>query len=292
MTVATSDPPGPEELDRDIEIQAGRRAPFTQIGDWVLLSGVSDRAVALYCRLAMHVNVQRSDTDVWPAMEVLAEFADFNKPESITPYMDELVVIGAVAVERTRYAGALRARNRYTVHQAPAVDYAGPLSLADYYQMRREHPEELAQWRAVQRTSIAAGVKLLAERRRVGVECTSTDVPRRPVPGKSALVYVLEHLGLRAVKVGISSGDKRPSGFGRYGWRWVSSTPFADGALALAVEQAVLRQIRQDLGLRHFLSAGQMHGLSGATETFQADQLPAETLCALVAAETRKAVGA
>jgi hypothetical protein len=290
--MTTTDTPGPEELDLDIEIQAGRRAPFTQIGDWVLLSGVSDRAVSLYCRLAMHVNAQRGDTDVWPALEVLAEFADFNKPESITPYMDELVVIGAVAVERVRYAGGLRARNRYTVHRAPTLDHAGPTSLAAYYRMCREHPEELAGWRTAQRTSIAAGVKVIAERRRLGVEYAPTDSPRRAIPDGPALVYVLEHPRLRAVKVGFSSGGKRPRRFGRHGWRWVSSTPFADGALALAVEQAVLRHIRKDLGLSHFLSAGQMHGMGGATETFRADLLSAEKLSALVADETRKAADA
>jgi hypothetical protein len=160
--------PDPAELDQQIEIQIGRRAPFTQIGDWVLVSAVSDRAVALYCRLSMHINVTRGDTEVWPALEVLAEWAGFSKSESITPYLDELVVIGAVSVEQSRYANGLRARNRYVVHQTPEAGYVGPLSAADYYALRRARPDDLAAWREQRRAWIADQARDMAARRKEG----------------------------------------------------------------------------------------------------------------------------
>jgi hypothetical protein len=175
----TIETPEPGELDEHIEVQAGRRAPFTQVGDWVLISGVSDRAVALYSRLAMHVNTARGDTEVWPAQEVLAEWANLSKPESITPYLDELAAIGAITVERMQYAGGLRTRNRYTVHQTPTPDYTGPVALADYYRMRREHPEDLKQWRAERQAWITAQVKLIAERRKAGGKSTVIPARRR-----------------------------------------------------------------------------------------------------------------
>lgn len=178
----TVEAPGSGELDEQIEVQAGRRAPFTQVGDWVLISCVSDRAVALYSRLAMHVNVSRGDTEVWPAQEVLAEWAGLSKPDSVTPYLDELAAIGAITVERMQYAGGLRTRNRYTIHQTPPPEYVGPIALADYYRMRREHPNELERWRAERREWIAAQVKVIAERRKSAGKSTAIEArPRTPL---------------------------------------------------------------------------------------------------------------
>ncbi|TWE17109.1 hypothetical protein FB465_2114 [Kitasatospora atroaurantiaca] len=158
--------PDPAELDEQIEVQIGRRAPYSQIGDWVLISCVSDRAVALYCRLAMHINVQRGDTEVWPALDVLAEWAGFSKSESITPYLDELVVIGAVTVEQSRYSNGLRARNRYVIHQTPEPSYVGPLAASEYYALRRARPDDLAAWQGQRRAWIAEQAKEMARLRK------------------------------------------------------------------------------------------------------------------------------
>jgi hypothetical protein len=181
VTINTSAVPGADELDEQIEIQVGRRAPFTQVGDWVLLSGISDRAVALYSRLSMHINVQRGDTEAWPAQEVLAEWADFSKASSITPYADELVVIGAITIEQTRFANGLRARNRYVVHQMPPSGYVGPVSAAQYYELRRTKPEELTSWRTERRAWIGEQVKLLEAGRRSAKQNRKSDNSDIPV---------------------------------------------------------------------------------------------------------------
>jgi len=84
----------------------------------------------------------------------------------VTPYTDELVVIGAVSVETVRYANGLRARNRYEIHQTPPHGYVGPVSAAQYYELRRTRPDELAAWQAERRAWIAAGVKQMCTKRK------------------------------------------------------------------------------------------------------------------------------
>jgi len=73
-----------------------------------------------------------------------------------------------------------------------------------------------------------------------------------------AVVYVLHHPALHAVKVGISGGDERVGRYIHNGWTLVKTAAFATGAAAWATEQAVLRHIREQMGLSHFLTAEQM----------------------------------
>jgi hypothetical protein len=135
---ARSGPLSRAELDEQLEIAAGRRAPYTQLGDWVALSGIDSAAKALHWHLAMHVNQQRGDREVWPDRGTLAEFLGFSRPQSVDQYLDQLAGINAIEVFQRRYAGGLRARNVYLVHMEPPADYDGPRTLAEYYRRRRD----------------------------------------------------------------------------------------------------------------------------------------------------------
>jgi hypothetical protein len=97
-----------------------------------------------------------------------------------------------------------------------------------------------------------------------------------------AVVYVLHHPGLGAVKVGITGGDERISKYVRNGWILLQAAGFATGAAAWAVEQAVLRNIREDMSLTYFLTADQMGAQGGWTETFDANLLRPATLLQMV----------
>lgn len=132
-----SGPPPSEALDEQIEISAGRRAPYTQLADWVALSGVSDHAKALYWHLKMHVNVERGDGEVWPRKELLAGWMGLSRADKIDPYIAELLALGAIEVYKRRHSSGLRARNRYVVHDTPPPNYAGPTSLAEWYSRNR-----------------------------------------------------------------------------------------------------------------------------------------------------------
>jgi hypothetical protein len=128
----------PEDVEEQLEIAAGRRTPFTMVGDWVaLIPGLSPQAKALYWHLAMHVSVTRADDWVWPSQEVLAEWLGFSRVQSLTRYVDELEAVGALESETIRYAGGMRQRKRYTVHGTPPEGFTGLMSLKDYYAKRK-----------------------------------------------------------------------------------------------------------------------------------------------------------
>ncbi|WP_131787344.1 helix-turn-helix domain-containing protein, partial [Protofrankia symbiont of Coriaria ruscifolia] len=141
------------DLDEQIEIAVGRRAPYTQLGDWVALSGITDHAKALYWHLSMHINTRRGDTEVWPTRDVLAEWSGFSRPNSIDRYLTELVDLGAIEIVTSRYANGMRSRNCYMIHQSPPAGYTGPTSLAEFYERRREVARD-SERSALERTTL------------------------------------------------------------------------------------------------------------------------------------------
>lgn len=135
---AAAPPDDVAELDEQLEIASGRRAPFTQLGDWVALSGVSDHAKALYWHLSMHVSQKRDDFEVWPTRETLADWCGFSRAQSVDRYIDELIEINAIEKFTRTYGNGMRRRNVYVVNQVAPDDYAGPKSLKEFYARRRE----------------------------------------------------------------------------------------------------------------------------------------------------------
>lgn len=144
MTEPTSDTVDPRvrrygesQADETGTVDRGRwDVPFAQLPDWVALSGVSDRAKALYWLLAMHVNVTRDDGRVWPVKQTLADLMGINRVANIDRYLSELESVGAIDVVRQRHGG-LRLHNRYVVHRRPPDGYAGPTTLQEFYASRR-----------------------------------------------------------------------------------------------------------------------------------------------------------
>jgi hypothetical protein len=111
----------------------GRRSPFTQIGDWVLLSGASPRAVHLYCVLSMHLNASRGDRMVWPSRKSLAKIMGLTRPQSVDGPMRELVKLDAIEVIRRRREDGGNERSKYIIHETPPDDYEGLVSLSEFY---------------------------------------------------------------------------------------------------------------------------------------------------------------
>ncbi|MEU5383597.1 hypothetical protein [Kitasatospora cineracea] len=102
-------------------------------------------------------------------------------------------------------------------------------------------------------------------------------------------VYVMTNPKLGAVKIGIGGLQTRHSRIDlhtRHGWILDSTFETTDGTTAYLIEQAVLRHLKQELGLRHFLDAADMPQ-GGRTETFDRSIVGADDLRRLVLAEAR-----
>ncbi|WP_063353148.1 hypothetical protein [Streptomyces sp. MJM8645] len=182
----------PAALDESLEIALGRRAPFTQVGDWVLLSGVSAPALALYWALSAHISSLRDDTEVWPGLVTLARILQLKKVEQVALYMLELEIIGAVDVRRTK-RGLVR-RNKYVVHQTPPATYCGPQSTADWYGSNRAAKDETKEqtkvreaqfdaWLEAVRTALKAAVKAAAAERAAARKAKLPEPALRPFIG-------------------------------------------------------------------------------------------------------------
>jgi len=106
-------------------------------------------------------------------------------------------------------------------------------------------------------------------------------------PGAPARLYLVVHPVRYAVKLGVGATgnghNDRVAQHRRTGWILLHEVRFCDGAAALAVEQAVLRFLRQR-GHRPFLTRDQMP--NGWSETFAAVLLPPATLWTVITEET------
>jgi hypothetical protein len=131
--------PDVTETAEQLEIQVGRRAPFTQVSDWVLLAPIRTTAKALYWALSAHINTGRNDTAVWPTQDMLAEILGLSRGDKVKTYMDELVAIDAVSVRKFR--AGMRERSIYTVHQTEPTGHAGLVSLKEFYAARKANAQ-------------------------------------------------------------------------------------------------------------------------------------------------------
>lgn len=123
-------------IDTDaVGVRGGRLAPtWTDIHDWVIYSGVSPHAIALYVILRSHVNRERGDELVWTSALTLAVMMGLSRGDKITPYVDELEALGAIDVIR----GGMNNKNEYVVHALPPKDYKGPLNGRAWYEMHKK----------------------------------------------------------------------------------------------------------------------------------------------------------
>lgn len=127
-----------------MKLRRGRRAPtWTDVPDFVTWAVDCPVARELYRLLKMHLNVERNDDLCWPTLSSLASLLNLSREDKVTPYMQKL--IDAKLVDKARGAGN---RNIYTVHDLPPEDYAGAMSLADWYRRRKETGEGVIPQRA------------------------------------------------------------------------------------------------------------------------------------------------
>jgi hypothetical protein len=112
-------------------------------------------------------------------------------------------------------------------------------------------------------------------------------VPARPSGfdgGRSALLYVLRHDEHDAGKIGVmNEGTLRLNQHRTAGWIVVATTSFDEGWKAVAVERAVLRQLRGE-GSAPFLAAGAMP-YGGHTETFDLRRRSVASVQAMIGIE-------
>lgn len=150
-----------------VGIRLGRRAPYTQLGDWVMLAPTSivrHAAKVLYWALSAHLNVKQSedgtgpDPQVNPTLEMLAQMLGYSRKDKLLPYIDDLVVLGAIEVSSDLVPGeGNRRRNTYTIHQSPPEEYEHHESLGEFYRaFRKAKAAERAEKRAARAAEIAA----------------------------------------------------------------------------------------------------------------------------------------
>lgn len=130
-----STPDGFYDPYTDSEISLGRRAPYSQLGDWVSLSGVASEAKDSYWTMFMHA-FNEGDI-VQSPRAVLALLQGAKQPRTVDVYIRQLEAIGAVSAARHRPDKELKSRNRYKVHQEPPAAYDGPRSIADLYHWQK-----------------------------------------------------------------------------------------------------------------------------------------------------------
>lgn len=110
-----------------VHVEAGRKGlPWTQVHNWVLLSGVPARSLAAYVFLKAHVNSESGTA--YPGTARLATYLGLARSDKVAAVIRPLVAVGAVTVERR----GVPARNVYVVHDVPPDGYDGPLSVSDW----------------------------------------------------------------------------------------------------------------------------------------------------------------
>lgn len=206
--MSTHIPDDPTALDHTLEVSLGRRAPFTQVGDWVLLSGADSDARTLYWALSAHLNTSRDDNEVWPGLLTLARILGLKKPENVSKYMLQLEVIGAVEVIRST-TGLVR-RNRYIVHQTPPSGYCGPQSMADWYALNRASCDETPEQRDTREAAFDAW--LTSTRQTLKEHCRQTAHARALArKGRTPLTPAIPFLGLTS-RTPTAGGTRRAAG--------------------------------------------------------------------------------
>ncbi|MGW3091606.1 hypothetical protein [Streptomyces sp. NPDC001108] len=224
----------PNAADETLEVTLGRRAPFSQLGDWVLFSGVDSDARTLYWGLSAHINTsERSDNEVWPGLAALARILQLKKPENVSKFMLQLEVIGAIEVVRTM-VGLVR-RNRYVVHQTPPASHTGARSTSEWYALNRGPKDETSEARKEREaefdrwlTAVRAGLKAHCEKvakARVAAKKAKAAVPpvelfvapsladfRTPWPGGTARPAVMQETAGQPVPPGQGVRTPWPGG--------------------------------------------------------------------------------
>lgn len=163
--------------DEPFELEPLDTPRHTQIGLWLSFrSDLSPTARQLYVIMAGFVNHHRrtqGDTSAWPSLEMLAILLTLSRGDKVTPYMDELIWIGAVA-KRTRHTqGGMRARNIYGIRFNPPPGSNLPEGIDDILEPHRK----------VMRETNSKG---LAEYMSTRAKATKEEIKRRRAQAKAS----------------------------------------------------------------------------------------------------------
>lgn len=93
-------------------------------------------------------------------------------------------------------------------------------------------------------------------------------------PQKPAILYLISHKQMNAIKVGITNTEtkiSRLNQFKRQGWLVDKKYPFKKGIHASKIENEIIRWLKKDLRLTNYLSSAEMPITGGHSETFDAD---------------------
>lgn len=125
------------EQSSDIFARKGRRAPFTQVPEWVMLHPeLSDTGFRVYCILLAHVNGQKGDSRAFPGQKAVGAMINRHRNTIGKAVNDELGPLGMVEVEVERYGtNSSRRRNVYIVHELPPEEYDGVGSIAEWHEL-------------------------------------------------------------------------------------------------------------------------------------------------------------
>ncbi|MFI9801984.1 hypothetical protein [Streptomyces sp. NPDC052302] len=120
----------------------------TPVPVWVLLSECSPRAYKMYAFLAEHINVNLRDPRkriACPKQKAIAKNLGLKDDRKVARYRKELEALGAIRVEKYRYAGGMRQGYKYFVRYNPPAGYGGDMVLKQFY---ARHPEfrSAAKW--------------------------------------------------------------------------------------------------------------------------------------------------
>lgn len=108
---------------------------YTPVPVWVLLCGCSAQAYRMYAFLAEHINNRTPGKRIaFPPQKAIAKVLGLKDYRDVAKYREELAALGAIRFESFRYAGGMRRRYRYWVRFNPPEDYAGLLSLGQFYE--------------------------------------------------------------------------------------------------------------------------------------------------------------
>ncbi|MGW6421615.1 hypothetical protein ACWF82_02975 [Nocardia sp. NPDC055053] len=101
---------------------------------------------------------------------------------------------------------------------------------------------------------------------------------------------MVTHDSWAAHKIGVSGlkvSRDRLAHHQKYGWNVLATLHFSEGATAYAVEQSVLKRLRNEYGLQPYLSSAEMPQ-GGATETVDAAEISLVELWKIVEDEAGK----
>ncbi|MFE0453138.1 hypothetical protein ACFW2D_17995 [Streptomyces sp. NPDC058914] len=120
----------------------------TPVPVWVLLSGISAQAFKMYAFLAEHINANIRDPRrriACPKQKAIAAVLGLKDDRKVARYRKELEALGAIRVDKYRYAGGMRQGYKYFVRYNPPVGYDGDMVLKQFY---AAHPEfrSAAKW--------------------------------------------------------------------------------------------------------------------------------------------------